>query len=308
MTELTHLPPTASVDTVVQHLREDGYVIVDNLAGTDHMDRIEQELRPHIEATPYGSDNFVGKKTRRTGSLIARSEAARELVRNPTILDVAGEFLSHASTFQLHLTQVISIDPGSTGQAIHRDQLAWDFFPFPDDYEVQCNTLWAMSDYTADMGATRVIPGSHRLGDNEKFTHEEAIPAEMERGSVLIYSGKIYHAGGANTTVDRVRQALNITYAVGWVRQEENQYLSTPLEVARTLDDDLLKLMGYQMGCFAMGYVGDLMDPLSVIRDDLTDIRSIDDMAASIARGDSSNTLMNLIGDEATTVAGQAAP
>jgi Phytanoyl-CoA dioxygenase (PhyH) len=295
--ELRHVPPTTTPADVTRHLREDGYVIVDNLVGTEHMDRIATELAPYIVDTPLGGDNFLGTKTRRTGRLIARSPACRELIQNPTVLDVAGDFLSHASTYRLHLTQVISIGPDSPAQPIHRDQLAWDFFPFPNDYEVQCNTLWAMSDYTAEMGATRVVPGSHRLGDNEKFTQEDSIPAEMERGSVLFYSGKIYHGGGANTTEAAVRQALNITYAVGWVRQEENQYLSTPLEVARTLDDDLLKLMGYQMGCFALGYVGDFQDPISAVRDGVTGVRGIEEMQKAAGREDSANNLMNLVSD-----------
>lgn len=297
MPELHHVPPTATPADITRHLREDGYVIVDNLVGTDHMDRIATELDPYITETPLGGDNFLGTKTRRTGKLIARSPAARELIQNPTVLEVAGDFLSHASTFRLHLTQVISIGPDSPAQPIHRDQLAWDFFPFPNDYEVQCNTLWAMSDYTADMGATRVVPGSHRLGDNEKFTQDDSIPAEMERGSVLFYSGKIYHGGGANTTADAVRQALNITYAVGWVRQEENQYLSTPLEIAKTLDDDLLKLMGYQMGCFALGYVGDFQDPISAVREGVTGVRGIEEMQKAAARTDSANNMMNLVSD-----------
>jgi ectoine hydroxylase-related dioxygenase (phytanoyl-CoA dioxygenase family) len=295
--ELHHVPPTTTPADITRHLREDGYVIVDNLVGTDHMDRIATELSPYIDETPVGSDSFLGTKTRRTGRLIARSPAARELVQNPTVLEVAGDFLGHASTFRLHLTQVISIGPGSPAQPLHRDQLAWDFFPFPNDYEVQCNTLWAMSDYTAEMGATRVVPGSHRLGDNEKFTQEDSVPAEMERGSVLFYSGKIYHGGGANTTEAAVREALNITYAVGWVRQEENQYLSTPLEIARTLDDDLLKLMGYQMGCFALGYVGDFQDPISAVRDGVTGVRGIEEMQKAAARDDSANNLMNLVSD-----------
>jgi ectoine hydroxylase-related dioxygenase (phytanoyl-CoA dioxygenase family) len=295
--ELHHVPPTTALADISRHLREDGYVIVDNLVGTDQMDRIAAELEPYIDSTPVGGDNFLGTKTRRTGRLIARSPAARELIQNPTVLAVAGDFLSHATTFRLHLTQVISIGPGSPAQPLHRDQLAWDFFPFPNDYEVQCNTLWAMSDYTAEMGATRVVPGSHRLGDNEKFTQEDSIPAEMERGSVLFYSGKIYHGGGANMTEGAVRQALNITYAVGWVRQEENQYLSTPLEIAKTLDDDLLKLMGYQIGCFALGYVGDFQDPISVVRDGVTGVRGIEEMQKAAARDDSANTLLNLVSD-----------
>jgi ectoine hydroxylase-related dioxygenase (phytanoyl-CoA dioxygenase family) len=82
---------------------------------------------------------------------------------------------------------------------------------------------------------------------------------------VLLYDGKVLHGGGANVTTG-VRQGINITYAVGWVRQEENQYLACPPEIARELDDDLLRLMGYRQGAFALGYVGDQTDPLAALR------------------------------------------
>jgi ectoine hydroxylase-related dioxygenase (phytanoyl-CoA dioxygenase family) len=260
-----HLPSDATPEDVVNSLRKYGYAIVDELASSELMDRIADEMKPYIDRSLHGDDNFVGKLTKRTGAMIARSAAARELVMNPTAIATAGKFLSHASAFQLHLTQVISVFPGSKAQPIHRDQVAWDFFPFPQDYEVQCNLLWAMTDYTEEMGATRVVPGSHLMPDKE-YAVEESIPAVMKRGSALFYTGKVYHGAGENKS-DAIRQAINITYAVGWVRQEENQYLACPLEVARTLPEDLLKVMGYQMGCFAMGYVGDFEDPMTVIKE-----------------------------------------
>jgi ectoine hydroxylase-related dioxygenase (phytanoyl-CoA dioxygenase family) len=262
--EAVHLPNTATPDEIHAALREHGYVIVDNLVPESLMDRIDAEMSPYVQNTLYGDDGFVGKLTKRTGAMIARSPAARELIMNPTVLGAAGKLLAKATSFQLHLTQIISVFPGSKAQPIHRDQVAWDFFPFPQDYEVQCNTLWAMTDYTEDMGATRVVPGSHLLPDRE-YRIEETIPAVMTRGSVLFYTGKVYHGAGENKS-DKLRQAINITYAVGWVRQEENQFLTTPLEQAKTLPEDLLKLMGYQMGCFAMGYVGDFEDPMTVLK------------------------------------------
>jgi Phytanoyl-CoA dioxygenase (PhyH) len=269
MTDLNHVPATTPIHEIVEHLRRDNYVIVDNLAPTSLMDAIDDEAAPHIAATPIGYNAILGTKTRRTGALIARSPSCRTLIQDPTILGVCGSFLSHASAFQLMLTQIISIEPGESAQGLHRDQVAWDFFPFPSDYHVQCNMLWALSDYTAEMGATRVVPDSH-LPDAltaKEYTDADCLQAEMSRGSVLIYSGKIVHSGGANTS-DRVRRAININYSVGWVRQEENQYLSVPLEVAKTLDDDLLKLMGYQEGAFSMGYIRDFEDPLRAVRGD----------------------------------------
>jgi ectoine hydroxylase-related dioxygenase (phytanoyl-CoA dioxygenase family) len=279
---LLHLPSDTSAETVAAALQENGYAIVDELVSNELMDRIQSEMGPHIEATPYGQDNFVGKITRRTGSMIARSEAARELVMNPLAIATAGKFLGHASTFQLHLTQIISVYPGSPAQPLHQDQLAWDFFPFPDDYHIQCNLLWAMSDYTEEMGATRIVPNSQYGGRDREYTQADSLPAVMKRGSALFYSGKVFHGAGANVS-DKVRKAINITYAVGWVRQEENQYLSTPIEIARTLPDDILKVMGYQMGCFAMGYVRDFEDPMVVIREPETrGVFSIDMMKKNI--------------------------
>jgi len=90
----------------------------------------------------------------------------------------------------------------------------------------------------------------------------------MERGSVFFYSGKVYHGAAANKS-DAVRQGINITYCVGWVRHEENQYLSTPIDVARTLDYALLKLMGYDLGGLAIGYTRDFEHPMVAIRDDM---------------------------------------
>jgi ectoine hydroxylase-related dioxygenase (phytanoyl-CoA dioxygenase family) len=258
-----HLRPTATPEEITAAMREHGYAIVDELVPLALMDQIEGETAEYVRQTEHGKEDFSGLLTKRTGRLIVRSAGVRTLVTNPTALGVAKAFLSKASTFQLNIAQLISVYPGSKAQLLHRDESVWDFFPFPADYEVQCNVLWAKSDYTAQMGATRVVPGSHLLPERD-YAIEESIPAEMRRGSALFYGGKVAHGAGQNRS-DRVRQAVNITYAVGWVRQEENQYLTTPLEIAKTLPRDLLRLMGYRIGCFPIGYVNDFEDPMSVI-------------------------------------------
>lgn len=265
---LRHVPATSSTEEVVELLRTEGYVIVDNLASAETMDAIHEEMHPYIEETSYGRDNYLGKKTKRTGALIARSPASHQLIQHPLVLGACGGLLHKASRFQLQLTQIISVHPDSPAQKLHQDETIWDFFPFPLDYHPQCNVLWAMSDYTEENGATRVVPNSQDQ-KGRSFAIEESLPAEMERGSALLYTGKVFHGAGENRT-DGVRRALNVTYAAGWLRQEENQYLTTPIEVARTLPDDLLKLMGYQMGCLGMGYVGNFEDPLVTVRDPAT--------------------------------------
>jgi ectoine hydroxylase-related dioxygenase (phytanoyl-CoA dioxygenase family) len=261
---IPRLRADANGEAVAEALRNEGCVVVENLVARDVLDRARAELQLHLDATDPGRDNFAGRHTRRTGGLIARSQTCRDLVMHPLVLESVGAALKHATSFQLHLTQVIAIGPGEPGQMIHRDQWAFDFFPFPSGYEVQCNTMWAMADFTAENGATRVLPGSHRSADRQQFKHEDAEAAEMPAGSVLFYSGAVYHGGGANTS-ESTRYGLNITYVVSWLRQEENQYLACPPDIARTLPEPLLRVMGYAKGAYALGYVDDLRDPLDVL-------------------------------------------
>jgi ectoine hydroxylase-related dioxygenase (phytanoyl-CoA dioxygenase family) len=259
-----HLPATASPDTVASVIAADGCVVIDRLASPELLDRVDAEMEPFVAATAYGTDDFAGPRTRRTGGLVARSEAARALVLDDLVLGTVDQVLEHVNNYQLHLTQLIRIEPGGPAQVVHRDQWAFDFFTFPPGYQVQCNTIWAATDFTEANGATRVVPGSHLAEDKLRFEPADTEPAEMERGSVLLYVGSLYHGGGANTTNgDRV--GVNITYSVGWLRQEENQYLTVPPAVARTLPERLQRLLGYSLGAYALGYVDDLRDPLDVL-------------------------------------------
>jgi len=280
---IERFPATAGAAEVAAALGRDGCAIVERLVTTDLLAQAHTELRPYIESTPFGSDEFAGYHTRRTGGLLARSATCRELVMHPLVLGTVRTVLSHATTFQLHLTQVIAVGPGEPAQRIHRDQWAFDFFPFPQGYEVQCNTIWAMNDFTATNGATRIIPGSNHFEDRREFTEADTEPAAMPAGSVVFYTGALYHGAGANRSKE-VRYGLNITYAVSWLRQEENQYLSVPADVARTFPDALLRLMGYARGAYALGYVDDLRDPLDALRGKQSGTVALGDLQATTER------------------------
>lgn len=274
---LHHFDAATDPAVIGQHVAAHGYAIIDDLADSQLLDSLDTEVAPFIAASAVGRDEYDGTFTRRTGALIARCPSARELVTHPVVLGAVGHLLGHATTFQLHLTQLISISPGETQQKLHRDQMAFDCYPFPTDYHVQCNTMWALTDFNADNGATHVVPDSSAVPD-DVAAGLACWQAEMRRGSVLLYDGKVLHGGGANVSAGD-RRGVNITYSVGWVRQEENQFLACPAEIARTLDDDLLRLMGYQPGAFALGYVGDQQDPLAVLRGTDEKVRVIGDFA-----------------------------
>jgi len=259
MPKLKHVPADVSPDVIVETLKGDGALIIDRLLDDAGIAKVRREIDPYIDATGYGRDAFSGFQTTRTGALVARSPACRELIMHPLMLAACDGFLLPAcDRYQLHLTQVIRIRPGQPKQPLHRDKLAWG--GFLSGIEPQLNTIWAMTDFTEANGATQVVPGSPSWPDGRRAAPEEVGYAEMERGSVLVYSGSVIHAGGENRT-DKDRIGINLTYCLGWLRQEENQYLSCPPQIARTLDPKLQALLGYSMGSYALGYFSPPLPP-----------------------------------------------
>jgi ectoine hydroxylase-related dioxygenase (phytanoyl-CoA dioxygenase family) len=250
--QLIHFPADTDIAPLMEVLRRDGAVIVDDVIDAATLAALNAELAPYIAATPPGRDSFTGNRTTRTGALVARSPATRTLLLNPLIRAAADALLlPFCERWQLHLTQVIRIMPGQGAQAIHRDRWAWG--THLGHVEPQLNTIWAVTDFTRANGATQVVPGSLDWADSRKPEPHEIGYAEMRAGSVLIYTGGVFHGGGANIS-DGDRIGLNLTYTLGWLRQEENQYLACPPDIAATLAPELQALIGYAMGGYALGY------------------------------------------------------
>lgn len=257
----THLPADTTVEAAAACLQEHGYVIIESLASLEDLDRIDAELQPWYEASKFGDSDHAGRMTKRTGALIARSPTVRKLIMNELVLGVVAEALPYM--FQIGLTEMVSVWPGSQPQFLHQDQAVLGPYPFDKDYELMITTIWAVSEFTEETGATRFVPESHKLGPMLPFTDAEAISAVMPRGSVMILSGRLYHGSGANRS-QQVRRGMTIDFIGAWLRQMENQFLSCPPEITRTLPPDLLRLMGYQVTPHSVGRVGDWLDPLSV--------------------------------------------
>ena len=259
---------SCTAEEVSTALLEHGVVIVERLLDDAVCDRLADELDPWIEQTPVGADAFSGVRTRRTGGLLTKCPTSVDLVAHPLLLEVVDRSLwPKKSTFQLHLTQSIAIGADSPAQVLHRDHWCFDFFPFSRDVDVEVSTIWALSDFTEANGATRVVPDSHRTPDDHLYADHESVPAEMPRGSVVIYLGSTVHGGGANRT-ETTRVGVNIDYVLGFLRQEENQYLTYSLDDVRTLPARVQRLLGYEPGAYALGYVDGGRSPMTLLGSD----------------------------------------
>jgi ectoine hydroxylase-related dioxygenase (phytanoyl-CoA dioxygenase family) len=284
-----------SSDEMVKTLQEDGCFIFEDFLSNNEVNDIESDLDPFIEATMRSNTNFGGFKTTRTGALMARSPNCRKLAINKRIMSLVKSFLGpYANTFQLHVTQVIRVLPGEKAQMAHRDRWAWSQLQLPaneeprvnpvlakimTEIEPQLNFMLAITDFNEENGATLVAPGSHKSADDAQLPDESFVPAEMSRGSMLVFSGSILHGAGSNTS-NKDRIGLNIDYSLGWLRQEDNQYLSCPPELAKDFDPKLQALLGYAVAGPSLGYFTpplpageDLTAPQYALKNTLSNIK-----------------------------------
>ena len=252
MSKIKHFKPDADATEMLAVLRRDGAFILDDVADAALLAQFRAETEAYMEATGDGQDDFAGRLTTRVGGLVVRSAACRDMIALPLITDMAKQFLAdYCERIQLHLTQIIRIRPGQTAQPIHRDRWAWG--THLAHVEPQFNTIWALTDFTAENGATQLVPGSTDWPDERRPMDHEICQAEMKAGSVLVYSGSVFHGGGENrSSADRI--GINLTYTLGWLRQEENQYLSVPPHLAKDFSKEFQELIGYDMGQYALGY------------------------------------------------------
>ena len=260
MAEILHLDSETSVADILNALDDDAAVIIENVISKDTVETLKSELVPYLSKEVFGRDEFTGFSTKRVGALIARSNTCRDLALNPLVIDVAKQYLEpFADGYRLHFTSAVSIGPSETKQVLHRDRGIWGGY-LPRKIEPLMSTIWAVTEFTRDNGATQIVPGSHKWEKEREPDDAEIAYAEMNPGSVLLYTGTVLHGGGANKTASEIRTGVFLHYALNWLRQEENQYLSCPPEIAKELSPELRSLIGYAKGGYVLGFYSDPYD------------------------------------------------
>lgn len=275
---IQRLRASGPTDDVVAALHDDGAVIVEGLLDRDLLARFNAEVEPILARTsPERTylnpliDFFFGDRVRQITGLAGQSRIfAEEVLCHPFYAGVCDAILGPScATYQLNVAQVMDRGPGAERQILHRDEDVWVHLPRPHA-EVQVASVIALVDFTAELGATVVAPGSHRWPRERQPEPDELVAAEMPAGSAVVYLGSTIHAGGANTTADVWRRGMHTSFVVGWLRTEENNYLSTPLDVVRTLPRRSQELLGYAAHdaiASGGGYLGavDLLDPVELL-------------------------------------------
>lgn len=247
--------PQAPLATMLECIERDGAIIVERLIDAETCLRIRESIQPILDTISFGWESFGGLRTKRFGAVASRLPESHKLITHPLVLALVHRFLAvHTDQVLLNSSQFIVPFSGQRPQILHRDRESWLFLP--REVEPELSTLWAISPFERENGATRLALGSHKWPPGREPEESSLVRATMPEGSVLVFCGGIIHGGGGNATpVPRVGLALS--YCLAWLRPEENHFLSSPPQVARHFDPTLQALLGYTLMSGTIGYYSD---------------------------------------------------
>ena len=258
-------------DTVEEHkqrIDRDGFTILERVIESELVDALADDLlrlEQLYEIKP-ADNSFEGTNTVRIYNLLALGKLYETIPVHPCVLPVVESVLDRGCL--ISSLSSIAIDPDEIAQPIHADD---QLIPLTKPHNpTVCNTMWALTDFTEANGATRVIPGSHLRDHSPDYGKPyESIPAEMPKGSVLVWHGSLWHGGGANATSDR-RVGVAMNYCAGFIRQQENQQLGIPPETAARFSPRLRELCGYGIYNGLIGHINK-RNPVEMLGDAPTD-------------------------------------
>jgi ectoine hydroxylase-related dioxygenase (phytanoyl-CoA dioxygenase family) len=246
------LDPDRFADHAKQ-LDEDGYTIVEDAIEPELVAELAAallDLERFFDVQPAGN-SFEGAATLRVYNLLALGRVWERVPVHASVLPLVEHVLDPGCL--ISSLSSITILPGESAQPIHADD---QLLPIPKPHvPTVCNSMWALTDFTGANGATRIVPGSHRADHSPDYgAPYDSIAAEMPRGSVLIWHGSLWHGGGANAT-DEPRVGIAMNYCAGYIRQQENQQLGIPPEIAARFEPRLRELAGYGVYNALVGHI-----------------------------------------------------
>ena len=256
---MSSLPaPTRDTAQMLRDIERQGLAIVPDVLTGDTLARTRDAIYRAAE-----SDRARGREQRlsldyagdvsnqRVANVLSRDPVFEDLAFHPLAIDLLREVVGWPALLS-NLSANIT-GPGGGEMVLHADQL---FVPEPWPVRPQgMNIGWCLDDFTEANGATRVIPGSHRLnrmpqGDE---TTLDGVPVVAQAGSMFVFESRLWHKTGNNVTEAETRAGVFAWYSSSIYRSQENWFLSLRPEIRQFANEEMLVLLGYK--AFGFGVV-----------------------------------------------------
>ena len=213
-----------NIDEILQRLEIDGWCVVEGVIPEDKVGTVRVEAEAATTAKGV-SKTYQGLHSAR--GILTAIPSFLPYLADEHVLGVAERWFG--PHVRISFTNTLVTAPGNERGGLHAD---WPYnqekaahIPAPySDFPVQLSTLWMLSDFTVDNGATWIVPGSHRTVDNptgalpvDRFTpYPTEMPATGSAGSVLIFDSRLWHATATNHG-DGLRVGMVVRYAPWWL-------------------------------------------------------------------------------------------
>ena len=250
---LQHFHISDPWDDILDGISHDGGVIVEGFLDEAVRSKIAAELQPHADGFAPGIEGgeakklFCGAQTKRFSGLVAKAPAFSAVIDHDLLHAWAEK--DFANDYWANTAQAMIVGPGSQPQFLHRDAGNWPVMlqMGKDGPEATLSCMVALTEFTEENGATRVVPGSHQWDDYEREAEEsEVVQAVMPAGSALLYSGKTIHGAGENKSADAWRFGIQFSFVLGQLTPEEAHTVTVPWELAQNFSPRVQHMLGYR--------------------------------------------------------------
>ncbi|WP_336951287.1 phytanoyl-CoA dioxygenase family protein [Sphingobium aromaticivastans] len=195
----------------IREMEEDGYTVIKNVAEPAFLDRLREKL---MEVTLESKGQYFGIEKNGASSdlLLEKDDVFAEASINPKVMAMI-EYMCGQRPLMSQLSGSVRFQ-GANAMGIHADQ---DWMPAPmPEHNALMTACWYLDDiHEPGAGATKVIPGTHKLrrqpSQTESAAQEGAVPILCDKGDVAMWDGRLWHANYGRTLPGE-RVLLHATY------------------------------------------------------------------------------------------------